>query len=232
MGSYCESGVDGNDGGETTRPDDITIVMDHRERRSGIHELLAGRSGIRLEVESLGAGDYRIANSVTIERKSAHDFVLSVIDGRLFRQAGRLKNNSERPMVLVEGNPFKTDFDMRATAIRGAIISLQAIWYLPVIHTRSIEETADLLVMMGCQCEKHECLFNRRAGYRPKRLASRQRYFLQGLPDIGPILADRLLTHFGTLRNVINATRADLIEIEGLGPKTAETIIHLLDHLN
>jgi len=35
-----------------------------------------------------------------------------------------------------------------------------------------------------------------RGGYRPKRLKSKKLYILQGLPQVGPIIAKRLIKHF------------------------------------
>ena len=47
-------------------------------------------SGAIVNVAHLTAGDYCIDEAVLIERKTAADFAQSLIDGRLFCQAGRM----------------------------------------------------------------------------------------------------------------------------------------------
>jgi Fanconi anemia group M protein len=68
-----------------------------------------------------------------------------------------------------------------------------------------------------------------RGGYRPKRLKSRQLYILQGLPKVGPTVARRLLEHFRSVSNAMNATVEDLLQVEGVGRITAENIREVLD---
>lgn len=53
--------------------DEPTIVVDDRERSSGIVELLDESGLFEIKVERLDIGDYLIADLV-IERKTANDF--------------------------------------------------------------------------------------------------------------------------------------------------------------
>ena len=57
-----------------------------------------------------------------------------------------------------------------------------------------------------------------------KRLASKKIDMLQGLPGVGPALADRLLRHFGTVERVITADEITLMQIPGLGRTKARRI--------
>ena len=68
-----------------------------------------------------------------------------------------------------------------------------------------------------------------RGGYRPKRLKSKQLYILQGLPGVGPMLAKRLMAHFGAVSKVMNAAKNELIEVEGIGDKLAANLRNVLD---
>jgi ERCC4-type nuclease len=54
-------------------------------------------------------------------------------------------------------------------------------------------------------------------------------YILQSLPKVGPKLAKKLLQHFKSISNVINASAQDLSKIEGIGKITAEKIRKVLD---
>jgi Fanconi anemia group M protein len=206
----------------------LKISVDYREKPSGLIELLK-KEDVEIEIKKISYGDYVINNSITIERKTARDFLVSIIDGRLFNQLSNLRKYCVNPIILVEGNPFKTDFAFDHTAIKGALISTQAIWYIPVLFSRSKEDTRDIFLMIGRQEEASLDVVPLRGGYRPKRLKSRQLFILQGLPKVGPTVAKRLLIHFGSVSSVMNATVEDLVQVQGLGRTSAEKIREVLD---
>ena len=83
---------------------DFTITVDYREKPSGLHDLLKN-CGASVEIAKLSHGDYIINDKITIERKTADDFLLSIIDGRLFNQLSNLKKFCSHPILLIEGNP-------------------------------------------------------------------------------------------------------------------------------
>lgn len=182
-----------------------------------------------IEVKKVPYGDYIINNSITIERKTAKDFLISIIDGRLFNQLSNLKKYSTNPILLIEGNPYKTGLNFENMAIKGALISTQAIWYIPVIFSRSKEDTVDIFMMISRQDESHSDVVPLRGGYRPKRLKSKQLYLLQGLPQVGPMLAKRLIEHFKSVSKIMNASIEELTEVEGIGMVSAEKIREVLN---
>jgi Fanconi anemia group M protein len=47
---------------------------------------------------------------------------------------------------------------------------------------------------------------------------------VEGLPGVSAVRARALLRHFRTLRNLFNASVERLMEVEGVGRKTAEKI--------
>jgi DNA excision repair protein ERCC-4 len=202
--------------------------IDHREKASGLIDLLQEEE-LALEIGRVPYGDYVINESITIERKTARDFLISIIDGRLFKQLSNLKKHCSRPLLLIEGNPFETDLVFDPLAIKGALLSTQAIWYVPVIFSGSKEETRDILIMLGRQEESSLDVVPLRGGYRPKRLKSRQLYIIQGMPQVGPTLARRLLEHFGSVAKIMNAPSSELMRVEGIGQVSAEAIRTLLD---
>jgi len=206
----------------------MRITVDHRERASGLLELIRGPD-VFIEVKPLPFGDYIINDSITIERKTARDFLISIIDGRLFTQLSNLKKHCPCPVVMIEGNPCETDVDMDPAAIKGALISVETIWYVPIVFTRSKEDSVETLLMMGRQDETNMDVVPLRGGYRPKRLKSRQLYILQGLPKVGPTVAKRLLEHFGCVSNVVNAPVEELMRVDGIGRVSAKTIREVLD---
>ena len=150
----------------------MRMTVDYREKASGLIDLLK-KEDISLNVKKIPYGDYIISNSITIERKTAKDLLISIIDGRLSSQLSNLKNNCSNPILLIEGNPYKTDFNFDRMAIKGALISAQVIWYIPIIYSRSKEDTKDIFIMIGKQDETYTDVLPLRGGYRPKRLKSK-----------------------------------------------------------
>ncbi|MEJ2658201.1 MAG: ERCC4 domain-containing protein [Desulfobacterales bacterium] len=166
---------------------------------------------------------------MTVERKTAEDFLLSIIDGRLFNQLSNLKKFCNHPVLLIEGNPYKTSLNFDRMAIRGSLISTQVIWYMPVIFSRTKEDSRDIMLMISRQVRNFVDVAPLRGGYRPKRLKSKQLYILQGLPKVGPKIAKRLLRHFKSVSKVMNASLQDLSAINGIGEISAEKIREVLD---
>ncbi|MEE9119023.1 MAG: helix-hairpin-helix domain-containing protein [Calditrichia bacterium] len=114
-------------------------------------------------------------------------------------------------------------------AIKGALISAQTIWYVPVIFSRSKEDSRNILLMISRQIETCIDVVPLRGGYRPKRLKSKQLYILQGLPQVGPKLAKRLMKHFNSVAKVMNAPAQVLAQVDGIGKVTAKKIRAVLD---
>lgn len=202
----------------------MKIIADHREQRSGLLELLTDQ-GFDVQVDTLSFGDYLIGNELMVERKTANDFILSIIDGRLFSQVASLKKHCRSPLLLIEGNPFATELKMDPRAIRGAILSVQATWYMPTIYSKNPEDTCLVFETLYNQVMAEKEALTLRHGYRPKRLKSRQLFIVQGLPGVGPVMAKRLLDKFGSVKNILNASEEGLLAVEGVGPKMVEQIL-------
>ena len=203
----------------------VKIEVDYREKPSGILNVLQSRDGVVVEEKRLSLGDYRINGHIIVERKTTKDFIISIIDGRLFSQASRLKRFVEKPIIVIEGTDlYKTDYDMDPQAIKGAITSLSTIWYIPVILSKDINGTVNFLVMTGIQDMEYQTLYVKRLGRKPKRMKRLKLHILQGLPQIGPKIASRMLEHFGSIEKAITANESELAIVEGIGRKKAAMI--------
>ncbi|OHB98261.1 MAG: hypothetical protein A2Z58_01565 [Planctomycetes bacterium RIFCSPHIGHO2_12_42_15] len=202
----------------------IFIEIDYRERGGGILEILR-KSNITVEEKKLFIGDYLINKHIAVERKTTRDFVISIIDGRLFSQASRLKRYAEVQLMIIEGTDlFYTGYEINPQAIKGAIVSLSVSWQIPLIFSKSPEGTAEILVMAGIQDVKYRDEILKRAGRRPRRLLTRKLFLLQGLPGIGPKIAKRMLEHFGSVEKIIAASEHEISCVEGIGRKKASMI--------
>jgi len=207
---------------------DLKITVDYRETTSGLTDLLKN-SGALVEIAKLSYGDYIINDTITVERKTAKDFLISIIDGRLFNQMSNLKKFCNHPILLIEGNPYETDHNFDRMAIKGTLISIQTIWYVPIIFSRTKEDSRDILLMISRQLGTSIDVVPLRGGYRPKRLKSKQLYLLQGFLQVGPKLAKRLILHFKSVSKIMNASVQALTEVDGIGKVSAERIREVLD---
>ncbi len=202
--------------------ENLRIVADYREKASGITELLIDR-GVEVEYRTLGSGDYFINNKVVVERKTKEDFVQSLVANRLFLQCQKMKWYNEYPLFIIEGDPFKTKHNISKQAVKGAILSVLVAWQIPVLITESKEETVDMLIMAGHQTELAKVPVVR-SGYKPKRVRNRKLWFIQGLPEVGPLISLRLLEKYNSIERVINLSRDELIQIKGIGKRKAGQI--------
>ena len=201
------------------------IEIDYRERDSRIIEILRAKKNITVEEKKLFIGDYLINKHIAVERKTTRDFVISIIDGRLFSQASRLKRYAEVQLMIIEGTDlFYTGYEIDPQAIKGAIVSLSVSWQIPLIFSKSPDGTSEILVMAGIQDVKYRDEILKRAGRRPRRLLTRKLFLLQGLPGIGPKIAKRMLEHFGSVEKVIAASEHEISCVEGIGRKKASQI--------
>ena len=79
------------------------IVVDERERRSGIPDFLR-QAGAIIDFAQLKVGDYVVSPKTAIERKTIQDLLNSIYDGRLFVQCSQLNEHYAKPVLIVEGN--------------------------------------------------------------------------------------------------------------------------------
>ena len=82
--------------------------------------------------------------------------------------------------------------------------------------------------MISKQYAEFEDVITLRWGYRPKKLANRRLYLLQGLPGIGPDLAKRMLDRFDSVSDIFNASAEDLTIVKGIGEIKAAKIKEVL----
>jgi len=209
----------------------VQIVVDDRERPSGVVAELEKLDGLVLKIEHLTVGDYCIDGAVLIERKTATDFAQSLIDGRLFGQAKRMAASGLRPAYILEGtNAQWSVLGVSREALQGALITLMLIFDVPVFRSAEPGESARLMLYIGSQLVRlrdPDYLPYRQA--KGKRKKTRQLRILQSLPGIGPDRAARLLERFGTVRACFGASKGELSNVEGIGPKTAAAIDQVIN---
>ena len=173
-------------------------------------------------------GDVGIGPRVFVERKTVADLAVSLADGRLFRQAYDLAGRAERPLFLVEGaiDPLVMEqTGLSPNSYRGLMLSLMVGFGIPVLRTRSVEETAVWLARLA----DHESRRGRRSSLRRAATSRRdpEKGMLASLPGIGASRAEALLAEFGSVRGVLEADAARLRRVEGIGRALATYLASL-----
>ncbi|PTX91052.1 ERCC4 domain-containing protein [Opitutus sp. ER46] len=223
----------------------VRVVADDRERRSGVLEELEVRDDVELRVERLRVGDYLVAGSHIVERKTLGDFAISVVDGRWFRQVAALsalRSHGEpvdcaedmgvgcQPVVILEGTAATMgQTGVRREALQGALITGTVLFGVPVLRSQDAAETGRLLVQLGRQAMRCASGVFERHGYRPKGRRARQLFVLQGLPGVGVERAEKLLDAFGSVQRVAAATAEELAAVPGMGKATAARMRWILE---
>jgi len=207
----------------------VTVFVDHRENNmvpAYIKEL-----GAEVILKQLEVADFICSERVAVEKKTVSDFVGSIANQRIFKQAGELSDSFERPLFLVEGNPEMMFFErnMHPNVIRGVLSSIAIDYKIPIIWTANPKETANMIYWIAKReqlLEKKELQI--RAKTKQASIKDQQEFLVAGLPSISNVLSRRLLEHFGSIKKVFSAKPEKLMKVEGIGEEKAKKIWDLL----
>ena len=205
----------------------LRIVVDEREKKSGIPDLLK-EIGINLEIKTLPVGDYIVAPETVVERKTISDLISSIFDGRLFDQCNRLKEHYQFPILLIEGDISEIEkLTENPFVFYGAISSIVIDFKIPVIPTPSASHTSKLLISMCSRKDTTNGPFIKKIR-KSNNLQKQQLSILCSLPGVGEKTAIRLLEKFGTPLKILNSSVTELSKVGGLGEARAKSIKKIL----
>ena len=213
------------------------IIVDHRERSSGIIKELAKRK-LDVEVKQLIAADFIIEtkdkdgviHNVGIEKKTQSDFINSIIDKRLTNQLIQLKEQFSIPLLVIEGSQnIYTLRNFHPNAIRGMLAAIAIDFQIPIIYTKNYRDTTSLLEIIAKRLDVPKRHFSLLKKKKPISLKEQQEYLVESLPGVGALLAKSLLKKFKSVKKVMNASEKRLQSIEKIGKKKAKTIKETID---
>lgn len=185
------------------------LAVDHSERHSALLGAVRRCGWFDVRMARLATGDYLVSGEVLVERKTIRDLVASLVDGRLFPRVARLAHSPYRPLLLIEGPTPSSMPDVHDLSVEGALVSIAAIWRVPVVYSSDSEQSARMLRFLADQLRRPHERILRRFDRKPKRLPSRRLFVLQALPGVGPALAHRLLCYFGSIEPDVGRSAAD-----------------------
>ncbi len=198
----------------------VLVIADYRERDiiENLKSLGASVNEVNLKV-----GDFVCSSDgVVIERKTHSDFISSIIDGRIFEQVNYLKENYERPVVIVEGF---SDREINDNALKATIASLITKFNVSFVNTKNPLDTAKMIHWLAKkEQEDVRQTLGFKQGKKPKEMRKLQEFILSSIPGISKVLASRLLERFGSIEQVVNTPEMELSKVKGVGKKLANKV--------
>jgi DNA excision repair protein ERCC-4 len=221
----------------------VRIVVDERERKSRIPELIKEAGG-SVEYAQLPVGDYIVSSEQVVERKTVSDLVGSIYDGRLYIQCSQLVKHFQKPVILIQGDiadleripPDASEekamrLSERLPLAYDALATVMMEFRIPVIHVPTANHAAKFLVLLAGRNLKD----GQASGPLLRKIKKenpvlvQQLSVLSSVPGVGNKLAARMLKKFVTPLRALNASAAELATIPGFGLARAERVRKILD---
>ena len=205
----------------------IAIVADSRELGAVTTRELV-RLGGQVKSETLAVGDFILSDRVVVERKDIEDFASSIIDGRLFEQAIKLKQY-ERPIIIVEGENPTGSGRVRPEALLGAYASLLIDYGIPIFWSPTPTHSAQLMLAIARREQVQEKRSLRIMSVpKPTTIEEQQEFIVASLPSVDRVRARNLLTALRTVERIFTAQKEELKSVDGIGDKISEDIRRVL----
>ena len=211
---------------EAFTPQGPKIIIDDRETSSKVVEVLSNMGAV-IRIERLPHGDYAIGDRILVERKTARDFVDTLINRDLLGQVKAMAESATRPVIIIEGGDLYTQRDMHPNAIKGVLAALTVDMGVSILFTRDEQDTAQMLFVLSKRedGERGERKVHPHKSHHSQR--EEQEYIVSAFPEIGMKNARLLLAHFGSIQGIVNGSLEDLAAVKGIGEKTAGKIFDL-----
>ena len=132
--------------------------------------------------------------------------------------------------MVLEGENLLTKRNINHNAIFGSLASITVDFGIPVLNTKDASETADLLFVIARREQREDKKDVAIRGEKTQMsIRERQQFLVEGLPNVSAVIAKRLLAHFGSIKDIANATEKELMEVNGVGKNISSEIIKLLN---
>lgn len=158
----------------------------------------------KFKKENLIIGDYIVGNYI-IERKQINDLYSSLAKGSLFRQLEKLQKFAQevpqaKPILLIEG--FKIHKKLQNIAevmpLHEIVANCLVIFDISVIKTSGLNDTVNFIKELDSYVFNNvRHVIQDVRGFKPKKsISNQQKYFLQGLPTIGPRRVEQIMKRY------------------------------------
>ncbi len=172
------------------------------------------------------------------------DLLASIGDGRLSDQLTKMASLDRATVVLVGYPAWTRDGELVHKSYGGRQWSFDTIWGTVAsigleagVATMWVRDEGEFMDLIGVLDK-----WNRKKSHSTTRTRSRpkakgwgvstklqQAHFLQGLPSVGPELAERIVEHFGGIPMGWRVPIEELLEVHGIGKVKAEKLGQMVE---
>lgn len=213
----------------------IKAVVDTREQKF-VQKTIAFFKTKNIDIEAKSLGDFgdvaillRTKIWLNIERKSIVDFVTSYISGHIQDQCIRMSKSSDHPCIIVYGtlndlkkvgNKYPALKRINQSSIEKMIRTIQMVYRTPVFVVEKESHYFLEIIYLAETLSKHDSdiLQNKAINVSMKNRPDVN--LIMQANRIGEKTALLLLKEFKTPERVLNASREDLLKINGVGDST------------
>ena len=216
----------------------VEVIVDYREKSSKIPSIL-DRIGIKFKYDNLPVADY-IVGDIPIERKDIHDYIASLSDGRLHRQLYELSYNYPFSYLVVIGYISEallfSKFSRHAyiSSLVGSSLKRAPEGKQGQVVTVNLETNYDFAYFIKCLSDKLENYEPRLpSGTVTKKVYTDEERvinIISAFPGISEVKAKNIIRHFGSIKRFTNASKSELMEVEGIGKVIADKIHKLINY--
>jgi ERCC4-type nuclease len=186
--------------------------------------------------------------ALIIERKSIRDLEASILDGRYREQRGRIlafcQENKAQPVYILEGSLSSATGRLQKKAIMKFINRLILRYQIAVLHTDSVQETAELIQSLIEQWTEDPAALKRTTelvkvsdGIHIQKKANSAEQFavtcLAQCPGVSVKMAEALLQTFHSIKGVMDAEQKEIelvkVGTRKVGPVVSKRLKELLD---
>ncbi|RZS97001.1 ERCC4 domain-containing protein [Cecembia calidifontis] len=213
----------------------LEVTVDDREPH-GLFLEFEKRGNLILTKKRLFVGDILFDNELLVERKTVLDFCQSLKDGRLFDQLIKMSNTRTGAVLIIEGNEEEFEkTEVRPEAIQGAIASVSLRFKVPVLRSKDIPQTVDILL----QCYRQMDQVNavpipkiwrkiKRKGHSFDPVFVQKLKVLASFPGLGFDKSLALIQKFHTLEKLFKTSKEEFLSVKGIGQKTRDEFDRIL----
>ena len=177
---------------------------------------------LAVDVVHLDIGDVVVGVGTAVERKTVADLHRSIATGRLWRQIGALRAAYDAPYLIVEGSCLWRG-PIRASGIRGALLAVSGS-RVTVLRSVDVCESAHWIHSIAVR--------TLRSAGAPRRRQPRAKsgyLLLRAIPGVTSDAASGLIGRFDSVRAVVGASDAELLEVVDVGPATVAALRRAFD---
>ena len=203
------------------------IIIDNREPNKIKNALKSKCSDVKEDF--IEVGDYLLDNGYAIERKEK-DLISSIQSNRLYDQLNNLCRFEHPILCITIGDLWKTFYFCRSRYIHssymGTLTTLTVKYpKLKLIFLQDEEEFINYVASLDKKI--HDSGKSERPApqmRKPTSLKVRKENALTAIEGVSVGKAKKILSCFGSIRNIANANPKELEMVDGIGKKLAEKI--------